>query len=91
MFSNLLIAFVIVFLSFSHKSPAHYVKGKYVKPFKKFYWSVDVDPQRFRGENEYDVIIVGAGIGGLTCGALLSVRGYRVLVLEQHYQVGGYC
>jgi len=27
----------------------------------------------------------------LTCGALLSKRGYRVLVLEQHYIVGGYC
>ena len=33
---------------------------------------------------------MGSGIGGLTCGALLSKRGYRVLVLEQHYQVGGY-
>jgi len=27
----------------------------------------------------------------LTCGALLSKRGYKVLVLEQHSQVGGYC
>lgn len=39
----------------------------------------------------YDAIIVGSGVGGLTCGALLSKRGYKVLVLEQHYQVGGYC
>jgi len=50
-----------------------------------------VNPQKPKGEDEYDVIVVGSGIGGLTCGALLSKRGYKVLVLEQHYQVGGYC
>jgi len=38
-----------------------------------------------------EVLIVGAGIGGLSCGALLAKRGYRVTVLEQHYRVGGYC
>ncbi len=38
-----------------------------------------------------EVIIVGAGIGGLACGALLAERGYRVTVLEQCHQVGGYC
>lgn len=37
------------------------------------------------------VMIVGAGIGGLACGALLAKNGYRVTVLEQHYRVGGYC
>jgi len=37
------------------------------------------------------VIIVGSGIGGLTCGAFLSKRGYKILILEQDYQVGGYC
>ncbi len=40
---------------------------------------------------DYDVIIVGAGIGGLSCGALLARRGLRVLVIEQHHKVGGYC
>jgi Phytoene dehydrogenase and related proteins len=62
-----------------------------LKEFRKYDWSVDVDPRRPKGEDEYDVIIVGSGIGGLTCGALLSKRGYKVLVLEQHYLVGGYC
>jgi len=38
-----------------------------------------------------EVLIVGAGIGGLTCGALLAKYGYRVTVFEQHYVVGGYC
>ena len=50
-----------------------------------------MNPKKPKGEGGYDVIIVGSGIGGLTCGALLSKRGYRVLVLEQHSQVGSYC
>ncbi len=50
-----------------------------------------VEPKIPKGENEYDVIIVGSGIAGLVCGALLSRRGYKVLVMEQHSQVGGYC
>ncbi|WP_157859864.1 phytoene desaturase family protein [Prochlorococcus marinus] len=37
----------------------------------------------------YDVLVVGAGIGGLTAAALLAKRGYRVLVVEQHYLPGG--
>ena len=39
----------------------------------------------------YDVIIIGAGVGGLTCGALLAKHGLSVLVAEQHTKVGGYC
>jgi all-trans-retinol 13,14-reductase len=39
----------------------------------------------------HDVIVVGAGIGGLTAGALLADRGARVLVIEQHYLPGGFC
>ena len=35
------------------------------------------------------VIIIGAGIGGLFCGAILSKEGYRVKIFEQHHIVGG--
>ena len=37
----------------------------------------------------YDAVIVGSGMAGLSCAALLSTFGYRVLVLEQHETVGG--
>ena len=41
--------------------------------------------------SEYDVVIVGAGIGGLTCGAYLAKSGVRVLVIERHSVPGGLC
>jgi phytoene dehydrogenase-like protein len=35
------------------------------------------------------VVVIGAGIGGLTAGALLAKRGYKVLVLDQALLPGG--
>ncbi len=40
-------------------------------------------------KDHYDVIVVGAGNGGLTTAALLAKRGLKVLVVEQHYIPGG--
>ncbi len=39
---------------------------------------------------KYDVIVIGAGIGGLTCASLLAKAGMRVLVAEQSSRPGGY-
>jgi phytoene dehydrogenase-like protein len=41
--------------------------------------------------DDYDVVVVGAGIGGLTAGALLAKRGLSTLVVEHHYLPGGCC
>ncbi len=38
---------------------------------------------------KYDVIIVGAGPGGLAAGALLAKSGLKVLALEKNNEVGG--
>jgi phytoene dehydrogenase-like protein len=37
----------------------------------------------------YDVVIIGAGLGGLTAGAILARAGRRVLVIERSNSVGG--
>lgn len=39
----------------------------------------------------YDVIVIGAGISGLTAAALLSKRNLRVCVVEAQYKPGGSC
>ncbi|MFA5276006.1 MAG: NAD(P)/FAD-dependent oxidoreductase [Candidatus Omnitrophota bacterium] len=39
---------------------------------------------------KYDVIIIGAGIGGLTAGAILAKNGKKVLILEKNPVAGGY-
>lgn len=38
---------------------------------------------------DVDVIVIGSGMGGLTCAGLLAKVGKKVLVLEQHYIAGG--
>ena len=42
-------------------------------------------------KSEYDVIVIGAGLGGLTTASLLAKRGVEVLLVEQHYLPGGAC
>ncbi len=41
--------------------------------------------------DRYDVIVVGAGIGGMTTAALLAKRGLKALMIERHYMPGGCC
>ncbi|MDR1937817.1 MAG: NAD(P)-binding protein, partial [Tannerellaceae bacterium] len=35
------------------------------------------------------IIIIGGGVGGLFCGAILSKEGYRVKIFEKHGTIGG--
>lgn len=39
--------------------------------------------------DEYDVIVIGSGLGGLTGANVLAKAGHRVLLVEHHYQFGG--
>jgi phytoene dehydrogenase-like protein len=41
------------------------------------------------GDERWDAIVVGSGLGGLTCAAYLCAAGKRTLVLEKHYVAGG--
>ena len=40
---------------------------------------------------DYDVIVIGAGCGGITTAALLAKQGRKTLVIEQAERVGGCC
>ena len=40
-------------------------------------------------EKSKSIVIIGSGIGGLVCGAILSKEGYKVTVLEMNRQIGG--
>lgn len=37
----------------------------------------------------YDVVVIGAGLGGLTAGAILAREGRKVLIIERSNSVGG--
>ncbi len=41
-------------------------------------------------DRDFDAIVIGSGIGGLTSGAFLARSGMKVLVLEKHIRIGGY-
>jgi len=38
---------------------------------------------------EYDVVVIGSGLAGMTSANILGRAGHRVLLLEQHYKFGG--
>jgi len=39
----------------------------------------------------YDAVVIGSGVGGLITANLLARERLKVLLVEQHYMVGGYC
>src|SRR5262249_18623450 len=48
-------------------------------------------PLRDGPDSSYDAVIIGAGIGGLVAANPLAREGLRVLLIQQHFMVGGYC
>ena len=45
-------------------------------------WAKDI-------KSQYDVVVIGSGLAGLTCANMLARGGHSVLLLEQHYNLGG--
>jgi len=39
---------------------------------------------------DYDAVVIGSGLGGLSCAAAFARQGFKPLVIEQHDKVGGY-
>jgi phytoene dehydrogenase-like protein len=40
-------------------------------------------------QDEYDVVVIGSGLAGMTAANILGRAGHRVLLAEQHYKLGG--
>jgi len=60
-------------------------------PMTAFDW--DAFPRAGRSQKSgsgYDAIIIGSGLGGLSCAAAFARKGFKPLVLEQHSVPGGY-
>lgn len=51
----------------------------------------DISFNKSEIQSNYDVIIIGSGIGGLICGTFLAKNGKKVLIIERHSIPGGYC
>jgi all-trans-retinol 13,14-reductase len=45
---------------------------------------------RARAANDYDAIVIGSGLGGLSCAAAFARQGFKPLVIEQHDKPGGF-
>ncbi|MFX1268690.1 MAG: phytoene desaturase family protein [Promethearchaeota archaeon] len=40
-------------------------------------------------DDDYDIVIIGSGLGGLTAASLLSRKGFKILVVESRSRIGG--
>ena len=47
-------------------------------------------PSPARSAPDYDAIVIGSGLGGLSCAAAFARQGFKPLVIEQHDKVGGF-
>ena len=49
-----------------------------------------VGPGGATDTDEYDAIIIGSGLGGLSCAAAFARQGFKALVIEKHDKPGGF-
>jgi phytoene dehydrogenase-like protein len=55
----------------------------------KFKKGDQVDRKKFR-KNDYDVVVIGGGLSGLSAAAFLSKKGFAVALFERNNQLGGF-
>ena len=88
----LLCGYLYLRIQHNYYYPKSFSKKKFITDSEKVQHTTEINRDRFlkkRIPKDLDVIIIGSGIGGLSCAAFLSRIGKRCLVLEQHYIAGG--
>ncbi len=89
---NALLAFGIAFsIFFPRWFPRRMLAQEIAHWERPFGWHPPAFPTKPTAPDEFDVIVIGAGMGGLTAAALLAQRGLKTLVVEQAHYVGGFC
>jgi phytoene dehydrogenase-like protein len=59
--------------------------------FAAFDWSVFPGGSAVRADDGvYDAVVIGSGLGGLSCAAAFARQGFKPLVIEKHKRAGGY-
>ena len=59
-------------------------------PLAAFDWDALPAKADMQTPDQFDAVIIGSGLGGLSCAAAFARKGYRPLVVEQHDKPGGY-
>jgi all-trans-retinol 13,14-reductase len=80
-------------VSVSTQANPDHVRKKHPRPvvwLRVFVMKPIVSYKQSNLDEQWDVIVVGSGPGGLGAAAVLAKEGKRVLVLEQHYVAGGF-
>ncbi len=52
--------------------------------------ALPIGPSPTRSALDYDAVVIGSGLGGLSCAAAFARQGFKPLVVEQHDKVGGF-
>ncbi len=90
--SSLLAAGIAFSVVFPKWFPRSMLRREIRRTTHPFGWSAPAFPAKPpAAPDEFDVIVVGAGMGGLSAAALLAQRGLKALVVEQAPYVGGFC
>jgi len=60
-------------------------------PMLRLNWDLFPQAKQPRPDGkDFDAVVIGSGLGGLSCAAAFARQGYKAIVLEQHSQAGGY-